>query len=138
MKYTILQLSRKIDKQDGTPLLTKDKIGDDGKVVPGKPYMIVGLKVRHEGGEVWVSHYDYDGHTSDWQEGTEIEGTITEKEPFNGKPQYVFNRPNPEQKDITQKFLKRIKKDPLNFSTPVVTEGPKYEGERISVENLPF
>jgi hypothetical protein len=137
MQYTILSLNRKIDRKDGSPLMTAEKQAPDGKITPAKAYMIVNLLLKHEGRDIWVTHFDFDFHTSEWEEGAEIEGVITQKGEYNGAPQYVFNRPK-DQKDVVQKFMKRIGKykDPSLNPQPVISNVP--EQERISVGDLPF
>jgi len=109
MKYTILNLSRRNENKEGVPLMTKEKAGPNGEMIPGRPYMLVSILVHHEGQDIWATTFDFEGHTAEWDIGSEIEGIITQKGEYNGRPQYVFNRPR-DQKPELQKFLKRIGK----------------------------
>ena len=134
MKYTIKALRRKIDDKAGNPLMTKARIDEEGNPVPPRAYMIVNFLTEHEGKEVWVTHFDFDLHSGDWDIGSTIDGTVSQKGEWKGEPQYIFNRPK-DQKSVVDKFKKRIKKDE-NFSPLDVPV--KEEEEKIKVEDLPF
>ena len=135
MKYVILSLNRKIDRKDGTPLMTKERTDENGNYFPPKPYMIVNFLTKHEGKEIWVSHYDFDLHSQDWDIGSTIDGTVSQKGEWKGEPQYIFNRPK-DQKDVVQKFMKRIKKNDENVFNPL--DVPAEEKEDIKISELPF